>query len=261
MIVMGRISKSLVILFIPFSFFLCVFSPAWSGEEDIDVKIEGQTLSANVKEVPLKAMLEKLKKETGIWVKGSQSLLQDNISAQFEDLPLQDGLKRILSSMNYSFVFGPNNKLEGVVIVGKGKSRPTKARSAAATRQRSISSSPKSTSSSKAGSRGYKKSVLTKGSSTSRNSPKATTEKQKMFQVQKSDTPPGGPVTVTPEELEKFKVKKNVPPPGGPVAVTPEESEKFKIIKNCGTPGGPVKVSPEEIEKFKVKKNVPPPGS
>jgi hypothetical protein len=93
MIVMGITSKSLVILFIPFSFFLCVFSPAQAGEADIDLKIEGRTLSVNVKEIPLEDILERLKKETGIWVKGSQPLLQDDISAQFEDLPLQDGLK------------------------------------------------------------------------------------------------------------------------------------------------------------------------
>jgi hypothetical protein len=253
--------KLLMFALLACAFVFSALCPAWSGNADIDLKVEGRTLSANVKEVPLKTILEKLKKETGIWIKGSESLLQGNISAQFNNLPLQDALNRILSSMNYSLVFGPNDKLEGVVIIGKGKSRPTTAGGTAVSNQRRISSSPKSTSSSKATSRGYKKSVLTKSSSTSRNSPKATTEEQKMFQVQKSDTPPGGPVTVTSEELEKFKVKKNIPPPGGPVTVTPEESEKFKVIKNCGPPGGPVTVTPEELEKFKGIKKVPPPGS
>jgi hypothetical protein len=250
-----------MLFFLAFVLVLSAFSPVCAEEADVVYKTETRTLSVNIKDIPLKNILEKLKKETGIWVKGSESLFQGNVSAQFDNLPLQDGLKRILSSMNYSFMFGPNDKLEGVVIIGKGKSRPATAKSTAVSRQRIISPSPKSAGSSDANSRSYKKSGLTKNSSTSSGPLKATGEEQKMFQVQKSDTPPGGLVTVTPEELEKFKIKKNVAPPGGPVTVTPEESEKFKIIKNCGPPGGPVKVSPEEIEKFKVKKIVPPPGS
>jgi len=237
------------------------FCPASSGDVYIDFKTKARTLSVNFKDVPLKDILDKLKKKTGIWVKGSESLLGGNISAKFDNMPLQDSLKRILSSINYSLVFGSNDKLEGVVIIGKGKSRPTTARSTAVSKQRSVSSSSKSTGSSKVGSRGYNKSGLEKPSATSHSTPKMTTQEKEVFQVTKSSTPPGGKVNPTPEQLEKFKVKKNVGPPGGPVTVTQEELEKFKVRKNVGPPGGPVTVTPEELEKFKVIKKAAPPGS
>jgi hypothetical protein len=100
MIVMGRISKSLVILFIPFSFFLCVFSPAWSGRGDIDFKLEGHTLSANLKNIPLKFILEKLERDRGIWFKGDSSLLGEQVAVQFEVLIIFNwGLPRLPNGM------------------------------------------------------------------------------------------------------------------------------------------------------------------
>ena len=48
------------------SFFLGLFPPIYAGEEDIDLSIEGKVLSARLKEIPLKIILEKLEREKGI---------------------------------------------------------------------------------------------------------------------------------------------------------------------------------------------------
>lgn len=128
---MFNLNKTLIICFIACSFFMCLFSPAWSGKGDINLKIKGQALSVNLKEIPLKFILEKLKRERGIWFQGDESLFEEEITVQFKDLTFQDGLKSILSPMNYSLVFGPNERLEGVFIIGKGKARPTTGRGTA----------------------------------------------------------------------------------------------------------------------------------
>ena len=254
---MYGLTKPLILAFLAFGLLFGSSFSASSEDADIYLKVKDHTLSANIKEIPLKTVLEKLRKETGIWIKGSESLLQDNISAQFDNLSLHDGLNRILSSMNYSLVFGPNDKLEGVVIIGKGKSPPATAKRTAVSRQRSLSSSPKPAGSSKAASRVYKKSGLTESSSTSRGPLKMTAQEKEMFQVRKSSTAPGGHVKATPEELEKFKVEKNVAPPGGPVNSNQEEVKRFKVIKNSPPPENPNAPSIDTT----VIKNCPPPGS
>jgi len=222
---------------------------------------EHEMMSANLRDANLREVLREIEKQHKVRFKGDEALYQNKISVQFDNLPLQDGLKRILSSMNYSLVFGPNDKLVGVVIISKGTSQPTSSRGTAGSRRKNILSPPKSTSSSKPASRVSRKSGQKKSYITSRPPSKATTETNKMFQAKKNVTPPGGRVNPSPEQLEKFKVKKNVPPPGGPGKITPEERKNFKVKKNVPPPGGPGKITPKKLENFKVIKNVPPPGS
>lgn len=75
-------------------------------------------MSADIEEAPVKAVIEKIKEERGIWVKGSHHLTDQRFSVDFEDLPVQDGLERILSRMNHSLLFDQYGKLLGVIILG-----------------------------------------------------------------------------------------------------------------------------------------------
>jgi hypothetical protein len=199
----------------------------------MNLKIQGKALSADLKNIPLKFILEKLERERGIWFKGDESLFNEQVTVQFEGLSLEDGLKRILSSINYCLLFDQDRKMDGVILLGKKKPGQAVKKGRPVRAGRSISS------------RTPKKHVTNSGA----------------FRMARNITPPGGYAEATAKDLENFKVLKNCPPPGGPVKVTEETLQNFKVIRNCPPPGGHVKVTPEELEKFKVIKNCPPPGS
>ena len=64
-------------------------------------------------------MLEKVRRETGIWVKVPESLLDERVCVQFENVSIQEGLKRILRTMNHSLLFDQHNNLIGAFVFGK----------------------------------------------------------------------------------------------------------------------------------------------
>jgi len=108
------IVRSLIVFFC-----LCSFSPAWSGREGIDLNIRGQVISAELQEVSLGLILEKLGKEKGIWFRGDGSALEEKVSTRFKDLPLHEGLRRILSGINHVLVFDEEKGLVGLYILGE----------------------------------------------------------------------------------------------------------------------------------------------
>ena len=95
----------LILTLIMCSFFLAVLPPTAASGEDIDLTIHGEVLSARLRGIPLKIILEKLERERGTWFRGNTSFLDEAITVQFTDLPLEEGLIRILASMNYRAVF------------------------------------------------------------------------------------------------------------------------------------------------------------
>jgi hypothetical protein len=94
-------------------------SHASTDDQRIDLKFNGQTMSADLKDVSLKLILEKIKSERGMWFRGSESVLAERVSVQFKDSPMQEALKRILFDINYVLFFDSNNKLVGAVILGR----------------------------------------------------------------------------------------------------------------------------------------------
>jgi len=212
----------------------------------VDLKLKGESLSAHLNGTPLKHVFEKLNREKGIWFKGDASLFEEKISVHFSDLSLQDGLKRILSSMNYSLVFGDNGRLDGVIIIGKSALALARAESTGtASKKNVLSPSPKDH----------------KTNSSPGSFVEVTKEELENLKVIKNAPTPGGPVEVTAEDHENMKVIKNAPTPGGPIHVTAEELENLKVIKNCPPPGGPIQVTAEELENMKGNNNWQPPGS
>jgi len=176
-------------------YFSALFLPSLSIAYSVALIFKGETLSANLKEVPLKAVFEKISREKGVWIKGNDSVLEEKVSIEFRELSLSDGLKRILASMNYSLVFNLERKLVGVIIVDKGKLGHAMPKDSVVPMGRHISS-------------------LTKKEQANVNGP---------FKVMRDTSSPGGPVKVTDQELESLKVVKNCPPPGGPVKATVEQ--------------------------------------
>jgi hypothetical protein len=213
--------KALTIILTALFLLFSELSPTWSGNLDTNLKFEGQNFSANLKKASLKAVLRKIESRKGIWFKGRDSLLDREISVQFRNLSLQDGLKRILFSTNYCLVFDHQRKLSGVILIGGGH---------------------QGRSSSEVGASSKKQSNV---------SPRAG----------KKSSPRGGSSNLSPKELEKFKVVKNSPPPSAPPQSVNKDPGKFKVIRNSPPPGGTGKqLTDKDLEKFKVIKNSPPPG-
>jgi hypothetical protein len=90
-----------------------------AGENRNKLVFEGDTVSAILVEEPLKNVFEKIQKQTGVRFIAADSELDEKVSVQFEKLTVQEGLKRILRTMNYSLLFDQKNKLTGVFVFGK----------------------------------------------------------------------------------------------------------------------------------------------
>ena len=111
--------KALICILASCSFLVIALSPFPASGRTIDLTIEGDALSANLKGTPLKEILEELEKETGIFWRVYEGVLDERVTVQFEALSLKNGLKRILSSTNYCLVFDSKERLNSVIIVGR----------------------------------------------------------------------------------------------------------------------------------------------
>ena len=97
----------------------CYLMSAFAGAGNISLYFEKSTTTAFLEEEPLKNVFDKFQKETGIWIRAPKSLLDERISVQFENLSIQQGLKRILRGMNYSFLIDQDNNLLGAFVFTK----------------------------------------------------------------------------------------------------------------------------------------------
>jgi hypothetical protein len=122
--------------------FLISFSYASSDNQRIDIKFNGQTMSADLEHVALRLILEKIKSEKGMWFKGNESVLEERVSVQFKDFPVQEGLKRILFDINHVLFFDYDKKLVGVFIVGKEDAGRAVSRHAATSAGKGLLSQP-----------------------------------------------------------------------------------------------------------------------
>jgi hypothetical protein len=251
-------------------FFLGVFPPSSAVGGDIDLTIEGGALSARLKGISLKIILEKLEKGRGIWFKGNSSLLEEEITVQFTDLPIEKGLQRILASVNYSLVFDGNERLVGVIVISKGTADHAVSEGTKGTilSPRTNERADVNRSVTKIKNRAPKATAKDQGDFTEvKNYPrpggpeKGRLEEPENLEIIRDVGPPGGRVEVTIEERENFKAVRNCPPPDGPVKVSEGEPRNFEVISDIPPPGGPVEISEEELESFKVIENCPPPGS
>lgn len=111
---------ALILLAGPLVLFLTSVS-AQTQEGKVKLNFEKETLSANIEQAPLRAVLNRIKKKEGIWYstwfKG-ESTLDEKVSVQFRRLPIKDGLERILSDVNHSLVLDSSGVV-GVMLFGK----------------------------------------------------------------------------------------------------------------------------------------------
>ena len=92
------------------------------GQNGISIDFDRGTVSAEIRETPLSTVLERIGKEKGIWLETGflkdESLLKEEISLEFEDIPIKEGLERILSGINHCLVF-ERGSVAGVMLFGR----------------------------------------------------------------------------------------------------------------------------------------------
>jgi hypothetical protein len=112
-----RISFALLLLLL-----LC-FDASKAPAQRVNPVLEftGDTLSASVERVKLGIVLEQIERETRIWFKGSRGVFEKEVTAEFSDLALEEGIRKILRSLslNHSCIFDSQRQLIGVYLYGE----------------------------------------------------------------------------------------------------------------------------------------------
>jgi len=101
-------------------FFLC--SAVFPQDRRLYLAFEQGRLSANIKNTPLKAVLDRINNQRRIYFDTGfmrdSPLLDNDVSVQFRNLSVQNGLERILSGINHSLIL-QGDSVVGVVLLGK----------------------------------------------------------------------------------------------------------------------------------------------
>ena len=225
--------KTLILILTICTFCLCSFSPTLAREGFVDLKLDGDTLSADLKGAVLRDILEDLNKERGIWWKGDQSVLEENVTVQFTDLSLEDGMRRILGFLDHCLFFDNERELIGVFLAGKDGTIREMNKSGRNIVAKTASSTVKEKNMTPDNGSGPVKSV----------------------------SPVNRPMQRTTKALKVPESSRHTQSPADNHGAATRQLESPKIIKNSPTPGGHVQLSAEELENLTVRKNLPPPGS
>lgn len=221
---------------------LCLFSFTSALAADL-VSVKDGSLSVDIKDSSLLEVARDIEKQSGVWFRGEETLFQERISLTFSDLSLEEGLKRILTNMNYSFMFDTNNKIAGVMVMGEGKPAGTQPGRPGATPPR-VATPP---------------GTQTRPTATVRS--RSSTSPPPAAAVRRPPRPAPQPAGSSAAQLpipEAFKVPDNSPIPGGPLASEGPLPPAFRTIENAPPPGGPV-TTKEAPQPSRVIKNAQPP--
>ncbi|NIS61843.1 MAG: hypothetical protein GTO13_14435 [Proteobacteria bacterium] len=100
---------------IVFSFTLCFF-PSQAQDQVLDVEYNQGSLSVSAKNANLQKALAIVAEKTGVLVNIPKGLGK-SITIQFDRVPLEEGLHRILRDTSYALVFSPSDEKDGAGIV------------------------------------------------------------------------------------------------------------------------------------------------
>ncbi len=124
--------KNRVILTVISSLFLAfVCSLAWQGAFAIDVRAADTALepgsieisiiedeiSADIKGAPIKAVLDKLQEEYGLSYKIDGNVSSRAVFVKFEGMPLEEGIRKILSPFSCMMVYGGNERIKKLFVI------------------------------------------------------------------------------------------------------------------------------------------------
>jgi len=90
-----------------------------SGSRDVLLSIHGERLSATLRKASVGAVFAELAQQTGIQVQVEGAAAIETVSTEFTNLPLEEGIKRILQGKNYALTYTDetHDRLGGPKIV------------------------------------------------------------------------------------------------------------------------------------------------
>ncbi|MBN2033377.1 MAG: hypothetical protein JW836_08890 [Deltaproteobacteria bacterium] len=106
------------------------------------VKIQDAHISAELNEASLISVAGDIERQSGISFKGDESLLEEKVSVFFKDLPLEQGIKRILAGLNYSLLFDSRGNVSEVMIMSEESISTTSGPQLRGTQVRPVNASP-----------------------------------------------------------------------------------------------------------------------
>jgi hypothetical protein len=235
----------------------CLFFAAASVWAE-NVTIRDGRMSADLKEASLLGIAKDIENQAGISFRGDESLLEETVSVSFKDLPLEEGIRRILANLNYSLMFNEQGKIATVMIVSQGsgssasqpqvRAAPVRPRSPTPARRPVVRRT-----------RPFSSPLVTGHTRTPATPTPRSLPPRSRFQT---PTARGGPAKPAPSEEsnlpEAFRVIEKAPGPGGTVESDVPLPSAFRAIQNAESPGGVAKGNKETPEAIKVQKHVPP---
>ncbi len=246
----------------------------WCAEA---VSVKDGLLSVNLKETSLLDLARDIEKQSGVWFRGDETLFQEKISVSFNDLPMEEGLKRILANLNYSLMFDNKNKVAGVMVMGEVKPAGTQPGRPGVQPPR-VASPPGATTRPAPTVRSRPSTSTAPPAATVRRPPRALPQPAQggtatqrpgsasaqsalpdAFKAQESVSAPVGPAASDGPLPPAFRVQENAPPPGGPVA-DGETPEALKVIRNAQPPRGTPQGTAASPGDSKPTTSAPSPG-
>ena len=232
---------------------LSLFSFTSAPAADL-VSVKDGLLSVNLKDTSLLEVARDIEKQSDVWFRGDETLFQEKISVTFNDLPLEEGLKRILTNLNYSLMFDTKNKVAGVMVMGEGKPAGTQPGRPGAQPPRVAP--PPGTSTRPAPTVRSRPSTSNPPPATVRRPPRAVPLPAEGGVA--SQAPGSGAAqSATPEA---FKVQENAPTPGGPASSDGPLPPAFRVIENAPSPGGTEEGTGVSPGGSTPARNAPSPG-
>jgi len=200
------------------------------------VSVKDGLLSVNLKENSLLDVARDIEKQSGVWFRGDETLFQEKISVAFNDLPIEEGLKRILANLNYSLMFDNKNKVAGVMVMGGATAIAAQPARPGAQPPRATTP-PKTATTRPAPAVRSRPSTSTPPAATVRRPPRVIPQPG---QAGPASQAPGS--SAAPSALpDASKTQANAPGPGGAAASDGPLPAAFRVIENAPPPGGPVK--------------------
>ncbi len=89
-----------------------------------NVRVEGNRISVQAKEIILGELLKSIEKSTGIAFELNKALLEKEITVSFKELYLLEGIKKIIYPLNYAIVYDPGHVVSKVIIVDRSNASP-----------------------------------------------------------------------------------------------------------------------------------------
>lgn len=103
---------------------------AWAQEAPpFFLAVKDNTLSAKIENTPLGEVLKELARLAQLEVYVGGSVAEEKISAQFDNLPIEDGIKRLLGDKNYSLTYARtagSTRVAEIRVVSDGSAPVTK---------------------------------------------------------------------------------------------------------------------------------------